>query len=73
MCSGLKEVLLVKRKSSIERWNKSSVFYAHVVWFGTNGEVSPRYVGLFSLVGVSLGPFRVHTRCTQHLVCSGAE
>ena len=60
-------------KSSIERWNKSSVIYALVVWFGTIGEVSPRYVGLFSLVGVSLGPSWVHTRSTRRLGCSGAE
>ena len=56
MCFWLKEVILAAVKSSIERWNKSSVIYALVVWFGTIGEVSPMYVGLFSLVGVSLGP-----------------
>lgn len=49
MCFWLKEVILAAKKSSIERWNKSSVFYVHVMWFGINGKVSPRYIGLFSL------------------------
>lgn len=73
MCFWLKEVILAAVKSSIERWNKSSVIYALVVWFGSIGEVSPRYVGLFSLVGISLGPSWVHTWSTRRLGCSGAE
>ena len=45
-------------KSSIERWNKSSVCYVQVVWFGSDGEVNPGYFGLFSTV-VELGSWRI--------------
>ena len=43
----LKEVLLTEVKKSIERWNKSSVCYVQVVWFGTIGKDSLRYTGSF--------------------------
>ena len=47
VCFWSEDVILVSVKSSFERWNKSSVLYVHVVWFGINGKVSPRYFGLF--------------------------
>ena len=52
-------MILVSVKSSIEKWNKKSVFCVHVVWFGIIGKVNPRYIGLFSLIVVSLRSSRV--------------
>ena len=70
----LKEVLLVKVKRSIERWNKRAVCYVQVVWFGTKGKVGPRYISLFLEVAgiledsVSLRPSRVLAQGTQRFV-----
>ena len=43
-------MLLVKKKRSIEKCDKSSVRYVYVMCFGTKWEVGPRYFGLFSIV-----------------------
>ena len=41
----LKEVLIAKLKRSGDTMNKSSSCFVQVVWFGTKGNVGPRYVG----------------------------
>ena len=44
---GSKKVLLANVKWLNERWNKSSICFVQVVWFGTKGKVDPRCIGLF--------------------------
>ena len=56
-------VLLIMMKRSTERWNKSSICYVQVMWFGPEEKDSPKYTLVVSDScggiledGVSLGP-----------------
>ena len=40
-------VFIVKVKKSSDTMNKSSMYYVQVEWFGTKGNVGPRYIRCF--------------------------